>query len=241
MPRVRPSPSASAVETNTASRADFAFVRTRRHSTSIGSMLGLAAATDADWVDAALADVPRLLSDHAHCELKAASNALSLAVRYADRPALVQALAALAEEETAHFRRVHALLIERGGALGAPPVDPYAAELRKAAEVGRGPSALVDRLLVAALIEARSCERFRLLSERAADPELAAMWRDLLASEAGHYRLFVDLAVAEGVRDGVSADEVRARLSVLVAREAAIVARLPSRSPGGQMRAAVHG
>ncbi len=200
-------------------------------------MLGLASATDDGWVDAALADVPRLLSDHAHCELKAATNALSLAVRYADRPALVQALAALAEEETAHFRRVHALLIERGFTLGAPPVDPYAAELRKAAQVGRGPSALVDRLLVAALIEARSCERFRLLSERATDKALAGMWRELLASEATHYRTFIDLAEAEGARDGVAAQDVRARLAVLVAREAAIVARLPA----AETRAAVHG
>ncbi len=200
-------------------------------------MLGLASPTDDGWVEAALADIPRLLSDHAHCEMKAATNALSLAVRYSDRPALVQALAAIAEEETSHFRRVHAMLVERGLPLGTPPVDPYAAELRRSAEVGRGPSALVDRLLVAALIEARSCERFRLLADRCTDPEPRALWRELLASEAGHYRTFLDLAIAEGQRDGATADEVRERLSLLAIREARIVARLA----GADDRATVHG
>ncbi|MBK7398048.1 MAG: tRNA-(ms[2]io[6]A)-hydroxylase [Myxococcales bacterium] len=200
-------------------------------------MLGLASPTDDAWVEAALADIPRLLSDHAHCEMKAATNALSLAVRYCDRPALVQALAAIAEEETSHFRRVHAMLVERGLPLGTPPVDPYAAELRRSAEVGRGPSALVDRLLVAALIEARSCERFRLLADRCTDPEPRALWRELLASEAGHYRTFLDLAIAEGERDGATADEVRERLSLLAVREAKIVARLAHTDD----RATVHG
>lgn len=200
-------------------------------------MLGLASPTDDAWVEAALADIPRLLSDHAHCEMKAATNALSLAVRYCDRPELVQALAAIAEEETSHFRRVHAMLVERGLPLGTPPVDPYAAELRRSAEVGRGPSALVDRLLVAALIEARSCERFRLLADRCADPEPRALWRELLASEAGHYRTFLDLAIAEGARDGATADEVRERLSLLAVREAKIVARLAAADD----RATVHG
>lgn len=200
-------------------------------------MLGLASPTDDAWVDAALADIPRLLSDHAHCEMKAATNALSLAVRYGDRPALVQALSAIAEEEVAHFRRVHALLVERGLPLGTPPVDPYTAALRKSAEVGRGPSALVDRLLVAALIEARSCERFRLLADRCSDPEPRAIWKELLASEAGHYRTFLDLAIAEGARDGASADDVRERLSLLAVREADIVGRLAASDD----RAMVHG
>lgn len=200
-------------------------------------MLGLASPTDDAWVEAALADIPRLLSDHAHCEMKAATNALSLAVRYCDRPALVQALAAIAEEETSHFRRVHAMLVERGLPLGTPPVDPYAAELRRSAEVGRGPSALVDCLLVAALIEARSCERFRLLADRCTDPEPRALWRELLASEAGHYRTFLDFAIAEGERDGATADEVRERLSLLAVREAKIVARLAHTDD----RATVHG
>ena len=200
-------------------------------------MFCLRVSTDAAWAEVAVRHLDHVLVDHAHCEMKAATNALSLAVRYCDRPALVQALAAIAEEETSHFRRVHAMLVERGLPLGTPPVDPYAAELRRSAEVGRGPSALVDRLLVAALIEARSCERFRLLADRCTDPEPRALWRELLASEAGHYRTFLDLAIAEGERDGATADEVRERLSLLAVREAKIVARLAHTDD----RATVHG
>jgi tRNA-(ms[2]io[6]A)-hydroxylase len=200
-------------------------------------MLGLSVPTDEAWIEAALADVDALLVDHAHCEMKAASNALSLAVRYCERPELVRALSALAEEEVAHFRRVHDLLIERGKTLGPPPVDPYAAALRKLA--GGRAITLVDRLLVAALIEARSCERFRLLSERAADPRLRAMYSELLASEAGHYRTFVDLALSEGARDGIDAATVRVRLSTLAAAEGALVERLSAAHP--ETRATIHG
>ena len=198
-------------------------------------MLGLAAPTDEAWIEAALADVDALLVDHAHCEMKAASNALSLAVRHGDRPALVDALAALAEEELSHFRRVHAILVSRGVSLGKPPVDPYAAELRRVA--GGRAIGLVDRLLVCALIEARSCERFRLLSERVGDLALRAFYAELLASEAGHYRTFVDLAIAEAARDGVDDSTVRARLSELSSHEAFIVRRLAHNDE----RAAIHG
>lgn len=201
-------------------------------------MLGLATATDDQWIDAALADVDRLLVDHAHCEMKAASNALSLAVQNGDRPELVAALAALAEEEIGHFRRVHALLLERGISLGTPPVDPYAVELRKAAAAtSPRTSKLVDRLLVGALIEARSCERFRILADRVPDPALRALYQELLASEAGHYRVFVDLAVREGARDGFEEATVRARLRAIAGVEGRIVAGL---AVSGD-RAAVHG
>lgn len=204
------------------------------------TMLGLATATDDSWIEAAIADVPGLLVDHAHCEMKAASNAMSLAVRHGDRPELVAALIALAEEELAHFRRVHALLVERGIPLGNPPVDPYAAELRRAASSLpplRPKSVLVDRLLVGALIEARSCERFRILAERAPEPSLRELYRELLSSEAGHYRVFFDLAVREGARDGVDEAAVRARLRAIAAVEGAIVARLVD----DDHRATVHG
>ncbi len=197
-------------------------------------MLGLAAPTDDAWASAALADVDALLIDHAHCEMKAASNAMSLAVRHADRPALVEALMALAEEEIAHFRRVHEKVLARGRTLGPPPVDPYAALLRKAA--GPKPT-LVDRLLVGALIEARSCERFSLLSERCEDRELAAFWAELLASEAGHYRTFLDLAIAEGAREGMGVEAVRARLRALAQDEARIVQRLVD----NDVRTTIHG
>ncbi len=213
-------------------------------------MLGLATATDDAWIEAALADLSTFLVDHAHCEMKAATNAMSLAVRHGDRPELVRAMIALAEEELAHFRRVHELLVSRGLGLGAPPVDEYAAMLRRAIHVlGRSPSTLVDRLLVGALIEARSCERFRILSERLTerDDELAPFYRELFSCEAGHYRTFIDLAVAEGARDGVSADDVRARLRRIAEAEGAIVAQLSLSSglsngeTSGRARAAVHG
>jgi tRNA-(ms[2]io[6]A)-hydroxylase len=201
-------------------------------------MLGLASPTDDAWVAAALADVPRLLVDHAHCEMKAASNAMSLAVQNGHRPALVDALTALAMEELEHFRRVHAIIVARGIVFTPPEVDPYAASLRTACNaLGPSPSKLVDRLLVGCLIEARSCERFRILGERAEDPELRAMWQELLASEAGHYRTFLDLAIVVGAEEGIGADRIRGRLRDLAAAEGTIVREL-SREPE---RATVHG
>ncbi len=210
-------------------------------------MLCLQVPTDATWAEAAMSDVDAVLVDHAHCEMKAASNALSLATRHPGDAALVRALTDLAREEIEHFQRVLAVLVERGVALGPPPVDPYAAELRRAGNGlprGQGEAALlVDRLLVGALIEARSCERFKLLAEAtAARPEhaaLHALWNELLAAEARHYRTFVELAVraADGDRDAV-----QARLERLARAEGDIVLALadPSRT-GGASRATIHG
>jgi tRNA 2-(methylsulfanyl)-N6-isopentenyladenosine37 hydroxylase len=171
-------------------------------------MLCLTRPTSPRWIEIALGNLDAVLVDHAHCEMKAASNALSLAVRASRTPGLVAALVSLAEEELAHFKRVANELEKRGIALGTPPPDGYAAELRKTVRANREPPrlggeaeqqtrAIVDRLLVAALIEARSCERFRLLSEALKErgpADLAALYEDLLASEAHHYRTFVDLA-----------------------------------------------
>jgi tRNA 2-(methylsulfanyl)-N6-isopentenyladenosine37 hydroxylase len=208
-------------------------------------MLGLKVSTDAGWAAAAMHDADAVLIDHAHCELKAASNALSLVARHAGRDgdaALSQALTELAREEIEHFQRVLAVLAARGVAVGPPPVDAYAAALRRAAtELPRQPgiTVLVDRLLVGALIEARSCERFQLLSEAAlgGDDELHALWRELLASEARHYRTFVDLAVrAAGGQRACVAD----RLERLAEAEAAIVVALANN--GGEVsRATIHG
>jgi tRNA-(ms[2]io[6]A)-hydroxylase len=117
-------------------------------------------------------------------------------------------------------------------------VDPYAASLRQVAhELGNFRSPVVDRLLIGALIEARSCERFRILSERAPEPELRAMYRELLVSEAGHYRVFLDLAIAEGARDGVDEASVRGRLRALASAEGKIVKGLIEQED----RATVHG
>jgi tRNA-(ms[2]io[6]A)-hydroxylase len=158
-------------------------------------MLCLRQATDASWAAQALLDVDAVLVDHAHCEMKAASNALSLIARYPGDIELVRVLADLASDEMGHLQRVIAVLASRGIALERPAVDAYASELLREArglprERSMGP--LVDRLLVGALIEARSCERFRLLVEETATQpvhaDLHALWKDLLAAEARHYR-----------------------------------------------------
>ncbi|HEY1696769.1 MAG TPA: tRNA isopentenyl-2-thiomethyl-A-37 hydroxylase MiaE [Polyangiaceae bacterium] len=208
-------------------------------------MLCLQVPTDAAWAEQALRDVDAVLVDHAHCEMKAASNALSLAARHPGDPERVMALTDLAREEIDHFQRVLAVLQERGVALGPPPVDAYAAELRRAANDlprGTGESApLVDRLLVGALIEARSCERFKLLAEAsAARPDHAALhafWEELLAAEARHYRAFVDLAVRAG---GGDRPAVLARLERIARAEGDIVGKLAT-GVASASRAAIHG
>lgn len=208
-------------------------------------MLCLEVPTDVGWVEAAMGDVDAVLVDHAHCEMKAASNALSLAARFPGDVELVRALTDLAREEIEHFQRVLRLLEERGVALGAPPVDAYAADLRRAANAlprDPGPAAsLVDRLLVGALIEARSCERFKLLADataRAPGREaMHALWSELLAAEARHYRTFVDLATRAAGGDEA---RVAARLGAIARVEGAIVAGL-ARDGAGASRATIHG
>jgi tRNA-(ms[2]io[6]A)-hydroxylase len=197
-------------------------------------MLGLLAPTDARWANEALADLDAVLRDHAHCEMKAASHALSLAARHPENITLVRKLVALAQEELAHFDQVLALLASRGIALGPPRVDEYAAALHAAVakQKGRapsgcrlagephGPSVLVDRLLVSALIEARSCERFKLLADAMGDRhELFSFYNALFVAEARHYRDLVDLARTASESVGVVTD----RLAELAALEAEIV------------------
>jgi tRNA-(ms[2]io[6]A)-hydroxylase len=205
-------------------------------------MLCLEVPTDRAWVTAALDDLDRVLVDHAHCEMKAAANALSLVARHPGDFALTRALVALAREELDHFERVVAFLEARGLTLGPPPVDAYAAELRRAAAtLPREPrvSVLVDRLLVGALIEARSCERFGLLADvleatsRAAD--LVPFYRELFACEAKHYRIYVDLA--KSAAPGLAPRAVEARLARLAHLEGRIVDGLAS----GPERSTVHG
>jgi tRNA-(ms[2]io[6]A)-hydroxylase len=208
-------------------------------------MLCLKVPTDPAWAETALQDVDAVLADHAHCEMKAASNALSLVARHPGDADLARVLTDLAREEIEHFQRVLGMLVARGTALGPPPVDAYAAELRRVAhglpQDGGKNASLLDRLLVGALIEARSCERFKLLAEAtAARPDRAAehaLWDELLAEEARHYRTFVDLAarVAGGDRGRVAA-----RLELLASAEADIVIELARATDAG-MRAKIHG
>jgi len=192
-------------------------------------VLCLTRSTDATWAALALADLPTLLRDHAHCEMKAASNALSLATRWPEWTDVTRVLVELAEEELRHFRGVLDELTRRGLTLGKPDVDVYAHELRKLTGVGRGGAPedpLVDRLLVGAVIEARSCERFRLLCDalraRGDEPALLDFYEELFASEARHYTTFVDLATR--VKGDASA--VRARLDEIARGEGRLVERL---------------
>ncbi len=186
-------------------------------------MLGLLTPTDPRWVEAAEADLAGLLSDHAHCELKAAVSALSLVSRFGPAyPPLVSALSGLAEEETAHFRAVEQELGRRGARLGRADADAYVNGLWNLSKPERASvPVLLDRLLVNALIEARSCERFRLLSERLKDPELCAFYRSLMASEARHYRLFCGLS-----EELFGVKLARERLAELGRREARIAGEL---------------
>lgn len=200
-------------------------------------MFCLRARTDAGWAEKAVANLDAVLVDHAHCEMKAATNALSLAVRHSADLDLVKALTEIAQEELLHFKRVVEILALRGLALGAPPVDDYAAQLRRAMKAlpATDLPLVVDRLLVGALIEARSCERFKLLLPHLSHaPELQAFYEELFACEARHYRDYVDLAI---VAAGLRGAEVEPRLDRLAEAEARIIDGLAGR----EERGAVHG
>jgi len=182
-------------------------------------MFRLKLATDPRWVNIAEKNVEEILTDHAYCEQKAASTAISLIVQYHDFPGLVSQMAELAQEEMEHFRRVHEFILKRGYTLGKERKDPYVNDLMKFVRKGEGRlKLLTDRLLLAAMIEARSCERFRLLSENVKDGELAAFYRELMESEAGHYTMFITLA-----RDFAGRDTADERWEKLLEYEASIM------------------
>lgn len=181
----------------------------------------LKAPTDPRWIPLALANLDQVLLDHAWCEQKAAATAMSLIVKVPEQRNLVVSMLHLAHEELHHFERIHQVLERRGVPLGRMEADPYVKELLK---LGRpsGEGHLVDRLLILSLVEARSCERFVLLAENVPDPELRELYHELSLSEAGHYRLFVNLACQISPRE-----EVMARLDTLADEEVKILARLP--------------
>ena len=193
-------------------------------------MLSLLTPSNAQWASAAVKALDRVLVDHAHCEMKAASNAISLSTRALKHPQVMRGLCEIAEEELRHFRMVLDLLVARGLELGTPPPDLYAAQLLLRANqtaIHRGAdSSLVDRLLVGAMIEARSCERFKLLAgelrRRHLEPELAIFYEELLASEARHHRTFLDLAIAVSGKP----ERVKERHSQLAGLEAEILSSL---------------
>jgi len=181
-------------------------------------MLNLASETDPAWVQGLLPHLDVLLIDHAHCEKKAAGSAIQLMFRYPHIEALLRPLSALAREELEHFDLVLDLLADRGVAFGRLAPSPYAAGLRKAVRTGE-PERLVDTLLCSALIEARSCERMKLLAEHLPDSELAAFYGSLLESEARHHALFLQLA-----EQLVPREVVRHRLAELAVHEAEVLA-----------------
>ena len=167
-------------------------------------MLGLKLPTDPRWANIAEKNIDEILIDHAHCEQKAASTAISLIVSFPEYTELVQAMIALVKEEISHFKLVHDRLIKKGVVLGRDRKDDYVIQLLQFfPKGGSRTDQLVHRLLYAALIEARSCERFRLLSEELKDQELAKFYRDLMVSEANHYTLFLKFARTYGVREEV--------------------------------------
>lgn len=186
-------------------------------------MLKLLCATPSDWLEHALANLDEVLIDHAHCEKKATATALSLLSSYPDNPPLAEAMAALAEEEAGHLRLVVDALHARGLKLGRDPGDEYAQRLMS--HVRGGDVRLLDRLLVAACIEARSCERLKLLAENVPDAELAELYRGLWQAEAGHFTLFTDLA-----RKLYPLDVVDQRLAEILRAESEIIQSLPVRA-----------
>ena len=167
-------------------------------------MLGLKLPTDPRWVNIVEKNIEEILTDHAFCEQKATSTAISLIVSFPEYTDLVQEMTALVKEEMSHFKMVHDIIIKRGWILGRDRKDDYVLQLIKFfPKGGSRTTQLVHRLLYAALIEARSCERFRLLSEELQDNELAKFYKSLMISEANHYTMFLGFARQYGERKEV--------------------------------------
>lgn len=167
-------------------------------------MLGLKLPTDPRWANSIEENLEEILIDHAYCEQKAASTAISFIVTYPELNDLVTSMISLAQEEMAHFSMVHKLIIERNMTLGKERVDPYVRKVLDFFPKGdHRMKRLVYRLLVAALIEARSCERFKVLSQKLSDEKLKKFYEKLMISEAGHYTLFLGLARKYGDRNDV--------------------------------------
>lgn len=188
--------------------------------------LGLELPTDPRWVNIAEMNLGEILIDHAFCEQKAASSCISLIVSYSEKEKLVEMLTPVVTEEWGHFQRVLKELRKRGIPLGRQRKDEYVNELQKRLrKPGDRNEMLMEKLLLNALIEARSCERFKLLSEHIADEGLRKFYRELMISEAGHYHNFIELAEAY-----MPAERVRQRWKELLAIEAEIMATLDVRA-----------
>jgi tRNA-(ms[2]io[6]A)-hydroxylase len=179
--------------------------------------------TPTAWATAVLTQPLALLNDHAHLEKKAATNALELLTRWPEpNPPenWVAAMTAVSRDEVEHLAFVSRLLARRGGRLTKQHANPYASDLHKLVRRGKGSEELVDRLMISALIEARSCERFRILADACVDPEFRKMYAGLWASEHGHYLTFIQLA-----EQILPAPHVASRWDVMLDEEAAIIQR----------------
>jgi tRNA-(ms[2]io[6]A)-hydroxylase len=189
-------------------------------------MLGLQLETDPRWVDIASKSIEEILIDHAFCEQKAASSGISLIILFPDRQELVEALTEIVAEEWSHFERVLKELKKRGFNLGESRKDEYVFKLQKIEKKGGSrETQMMEKLLLCALIEARSCERFKLLHENLEDPELKKFYYEFMVSEAGHYVTFVNLAKLYNPEE-----KVKTRLKEMLDQEAEIVRTLEWRT-----------
>lgn len=188
--------------------------------------LGLELPSDPRWANVAHLHIRDILVDHAYCEQKAASSCISLIILHPDRVKLVETLTPIVAEEWSHFERVLAELKKRGFALGPQRKDEYVEALFKIVKKGGSrEQQLVEKLLLNALIEARSCERFKVLWKNIQDPELADFYHELMISEAGHYRIFLSLA-----KEYLPEEKVMDRWREWLSSEAAILQKLEVRS-----------
>lgn len=188
-------------------------------------VLGLELPTDPRWVNIAEKNIEEILVDHAYCEQKAASSCISIIISYPEKDHVVEVLTPVVAEEWGHFERVLDELRKRGYKLGFPRKDEYVEQLQKIVKKGGSrDQQLVEKLLINALIEARSCERFRLLWKEINDAELSKFYYELMVSEAGHYKNFLALA-----REIMNPDEVEKRWREILSQEAEIVKNLTVR------------
>lgn len=158
-------------------------------------MFKLKLPTDPRWVNIVEKNIEEILTDHAYCEQKAATNAITIVVKFPEKTELVNAMLELAQEELGHFKQVHDKLTERGFVLGRERKDEYVNLLYEFQRKGGSREVhLIDRLLFGAMIEARSCERFKVLSENINDEDLKQFYRKLMISEANHYTMFIGFA-----------------------------------------------
>lgn len=186
-------------------------------------MLKLKMKTDAKWVELAEGNIQEILTDHAFCEQKAATNAISFIVKFPEYSELVTTMAELAREEMEHFQMAHNKLLERGYTLGRERKDDYVNELLKYfPKGGSRTNQMVERLLVSAMIEARSCERFKTLSENIKDKEMAEFYFELMKSEASHYAMFIKLAKQYGEAEGI---DVNAKWEAFLEFEGELISR----------------